>query len=108
MEDQVFITSFDHYAIIRTRELAPELELGLVIYGATPTVFPLMEQLKATYLSVKYIYLTEDYVRLCESKGIRLIAWTIDDEPSMRQLREKYPQVLICTNELEKWADHVK
>ncbi|SDD82321.1 glycerophosphoryl diester phosphodiesterase [Paenibacillus sp. UNCCL117] len=104
MEEQVFVTSFDHYAIIRMRELAPELELGLVIYGATPAVFPLMEQLKAKYLSVKYIYLTDDYVRLCEEKGIQLIAWTIDDESAMRQLRERFPQVLICTNELERWA----
>jgi glycerophosphoryl diester phosphodiesterase len=104
MEDQVFVSSFDHYAIMRMRELAPAIELGLVIYGATPSVFPLMEQLKAKYVAVKYIYLTEDYVRLCESKGLQVIAWTIDDETTMRSFRARFPNVLVCTNELERWS----
>ncbi|MEK3721127.1 glycerophosphodiester phosphodiesterase [Paenibacillus sp. FSL H8-0034] len=108
MEEQVVVTSFDHYAILRMRELALALELGLVIYGATPSIFPLMEQLKAKYLAVKYIYLTEDYVQLCESKGIQVIAWTIDDEASMRAFRARFPNVLVCTNELERWSQCVR
>ncbi len=108
VEKEVFVASFDHYSILRMRELDPELELGLVIYGATPSVFPLMEQLKAKYLSVKSIYLTPEYVRLCEEKGIQLIAWTIDDEQAMQEIRSRFPNVLVCTNELEKWAACVK
>ncbi|MCS7464812.1 glycerophosphodiester phosphodiesterase [Paenibacillus doosanensis] len=103
VQDQVFVTSFDHYSIQRMRQLSKDIELGLVIYGATPSVFPFARELDARYISVKYIYLTDDYVRLCEEQGIQVIAWTIDDEADMRELRRKYPQVWICTNELEKW-----
>ncbi|ULL15404.1 glycerophosphodiester phosphodiesterase [Paenibacillus sp. H1-7] len=103
VQDQVFITSFDHYSIQRTRQLSSDIEIGLVIYGATPSIFPYAKELGAKYISVKYIYLTDDYVRLCEENGIQLIAWTIDDEAAMRQMCKQYPQVWVCTNELEKW-----
>ncbi|WP_248927708.1 glycerophosphodiester phosphodiesterase [Paenibacillus hamazuiensis] len=103
MQDQVFVTSFDHYSIIRMRELSADIELGLVIYGATPSVFPLAKQLGAKYVSVKSIYLNDDFVRRCAEQDIRIIAWTIDDEEEMRALRSRYPQIWVCTNELEKW-----
>ncbi|NOU94816.1 glycerophosphodiester phosphodiesterase [Paenibacillus sp. LMG 31456] len=106
--DQVFVTSFDHYSIIRMRELSDEIELGLVIYGATPSVFPLAEQIRACYVSVKYIYLTDDFVRRCEEQGIQLIAWTIDNEEEMRELRSRYPNVWVCTNQLELWKQCVE
>jgi len=107
VQDQVFITSFDHYSIQRTRRLSRDIEVGLVIYGATPSIFPFAKELDARYISVKYIYLTDDYVRLCEENGIQLIAWTVDDEAAMRRMRKQYPQVWVCTNELEKWKSVV-
>ncbi|MDF2960937.1 MAG: glycerophosphodiester phosphodiesterase [Paenibacillus sp.] len=108
VQDQVFVTSFDHYSIIKMRELSNDIELGLVIYGATPSVFPLAEQIRARYVSVKYIYLTDDYVRRCGEQGIQLIAWTIDEEEDMRNLRSQYPHVWICTNQLERWKHCVE
>lgn len=107
VSDQVFVTSFDHYSIQRMRQLSKEIDLGLVIYGATPSVFPLAEQLGAHYVSVKYIYLTDAFVQECGERGIQLIAWTIDDEEEMRKLRKRYPNVWICTNELDKWKQCV-
>ena len=103
MLDQVFVSSFDHYAILRMRELSEEIELGLVIYGATPSVFPLAEQIRAKYVSVKHIYLTDDFVAECDQRGIQLIAWTIDDDREMREFKSRFPHCWICTNELERW-----
>lgn len=103
VKDEVFVTSFDHYSIMKMRELSSEIDLGLVIYGATPSVFPLAEQIRARYVSVKYIYLNDDFVGRCKEQGIQIIAWTIDDEQDMRSLRARYPHIWVCTNELEKW-----
>lgn len=107
VQDQVFLTSFDHYSMMKVRQLSQDIELGLVIYGATPSIFDFAEEINARYISVKYIYLTDEYVRLCEEKGIQLIAWTVDDEAMMRQLHLTYPNVWVCTNELEKWKQVV-
>lgn len=104
VQDQVFVTSFDHYAVVRMRELSDSLELGLVLYGATPAVFPLAREIRAKYVSVKHIYLTDEFVHRCGEEGIQLIAWTIDDEADMQNLRSRYPHIWACTNELERWA----
>jgi glycerophosphoryl diester phosphodiesterase len=103
VQDQVFVTSFDHYAIVRTRELSRDIHVGLVLYGATPAVFPLAKEINAKYVSVKHIYLTDEFVHRCDETGIQLIAWTIDDEQDMRSLRSRYPHIWACTNELERW-----
>ncbi|MDQ0878678.1 glycerophosphoryl diester phosphodiesterase [Paenibacillus sp. V4I3] len=108
VNDQVFVTSFDHYSIVRMRELSREIELGLVLYGATPSVFPLAKQIDARYVSVKYIYLTDEFVQHCDEQGIQLIAWTIDDEQDMRDLRSRYPHIWACTNELERWKQCIE
>jgi glycerophosphoryl diester phosphodiesterase len=103
MEDQVAITAFDHYSIVRTRQLNERVEVGLINNGSSPALIDLLEQLKGRYLSIQRNYLTESYIRLCEQRGIQLIAWTIDDEAEMRRIAQ-YPSVLVCTNQLEKWG----
>lgn len=103
VHDQVFITSFDHYAIVRMRELDRAIELGLVLYGATPAVFPLARDIGARYVSVKHIYLNDEFVGRCLEQGIQVIAWTVDDEADMRALYARYPHIWACTNELERW-----
>ncbi|MCM3634687.1 glycerophosphodiester phosphodiesterase [Paenibacillus camelliae] len=104
MKEQVFLTSFDHYSIMRARELDAEIELGLVIYGATPAVFPFMKQLGVKYLSLKYVFLTPEYAEEAKKHGIQLMVWTPDDENQLQTLKSNYPDVLICTNNLEGWA----
>ena len=69
MEKQVFLTSFDHYSIERARSLDPDIELGLVIYGATPSVFPYLEQIGARYVSVKYVYVTPSFMEEARKRG---------------------------------------
>lgn len=101
MLDQVFITSFDHYSIARVRELDAQIELGLVIYGATPAIFPYMKQLGAKYVSLKHLFLTPEFAAEARQHDVQLIAWTPDHEDELRFLRANYPDVLICTNNLE-------
>lgn len=101
MLDQVFITSFDHYSIARVRELDAQIELGLVIYGATPAIFPYIKQLGAKYVSLKHLFLTAEFAAEARQHDVQLIAWTPDHEDELRFLRANYPDVLICTNNLE-------
>ncbi|GIP16582.1 glycerophosphoryl diester phosphodiesterase [Paenibacillus montaniterrae] len=101
MLDQVVITSFDHYSIARVRELDAQIELGLVIYGATPAIFPYMKQLGAKYVSLKHLFLTAEFAAEARQHDVQLIAWTPDHEDELRFLRANYPDVLICTNNLE-------
>lgn len=104
MRDQVFLTSFDHYSLERVRALDSEIALGPVIYGASPSIFPYLKTIKANYLSLKYVYLTEAFVQEARKQHIQLVAWTPDRVEELRILKEGYPDVLVCTNNLEGWA----
>ncbi|MDK8181446.1 glycerophosphodiester phosphodiesterase family protein [Paenibacillus sp. UMB4589-SE434] len=103
-ESQVILTSFDHYSVERIRKLDAHIQLGLIMFGASPAVFPYMKQLNACALSVRHLYLTSEYIERCAEEGVQLMAWTPDDEPSMLKLAA-YPDILVCTNNLEGWAN---
>jgi len=104
MEDQVIVTSFDHYSMMRVRELDKNIELGLINTGSSPALVQFVKQLGGRYLSIHQAYITERFIRLCEEQQIELIAWTVNEEPDMRRF-VKYPSVIVCTNELERWKD---
>src|SRR5699024_94048 len=102
MMDQVYVNSFDHYAIARMRELSAQMELGLIQHGATPALFPFMEEINATLLSVRVEYLTDDFVKACEDRGIQLVVWPIDKKWQF-DIIAKYPNILSTTNQLERF-----
>lgn len=102
--DEVFVASFDHYSIQRMRELSERVELGIINSSASPAFFAWMQQHSVRYLSVGHTFITDVFVRACQSEGVQLIAWTIDDETVMRRYVNDWPEVLVCTNELDRWV----
>ncbi|SDD11957.1 glycerophosphoryl diester phosphodiesterase [Paenibacillus sp. UNCCL117] len=103
MQEQVFLTSFDHYSLTRIRELDDKIGIGMINSGASPAFFPFAKEIGCGYMSIHYPYLNDEFIRRCEQEQIGLIAWTVDSEQDMRQML-RYPSLLICTNELDRWA----
>lgn len=104
MLDQVFISSFNHYAIANMRKLSGEVELGLIQWGSTPTVFPFMEEIRARYLSLRVEYLTDDFVERCRRSDIQLIVWPVNLEWQFDKAA-RYPSVLCVTDNLEHFKE---
>jgi len=104
MMDQVYVNSFDHFAVIKMRELSDEVELGLIQPGATPAVFPLMKEIKAKYLSVKVEFLTDAFVEMCEKRGIQIIAWPINHAWQFEKV-SRYPSIISTTDHLETFKE---
>jgi glycerophosphoryl diester phosphodiesterase len=100
MLNQVYVIGFDHYSVARIRELSPKIEIGLILSGATPAVFPFMKEIRAKYLAVKTDYITDEYVRDCEENDVSLIAWVVNTEEQMKKMLG-YGSVLCTTDELE-------
>jgi glycerophosphoryl diester phosphodiesterase len=103
MQEQVLITSFDHYCLQRVRQLDNEIGLGMISIGASPAFFPFAKEINCTYIAIEHQHVTEPYIRRCEEEGIQLIPWTINEESDMT-MAAQYPSLLICTNELELWG----
>jgi glycerophosphoryl diester phosphodiesterase len=104
MLDQVYISSFDHYSIVKMRKRSDEVELGLIQWGATPAVVPFMEEIRARYLSLRTEYLTDEYVKLCERSGIQLMVWPVNLKWQFDKAA-RYPSVLCVTDDLEGFKE---
>lgn len=100
MLSQVYVNSFDHYAVLNMRKLSDEIELGIIQHGASPAVIPFMKDIRAKYLSLRVEYLTDEYVKLCDGEGIQIVVWPVDKEWQFKKVC-RYPSVLSTTNELE-------
>ncbi|NGP45248.1 glycerophosphodiester phosphodiesterase [Bacillaceae bacterium SIJ1] len=104
MLDQVYVNSFDHFAIMKMRELSNDIELGIIQTGATPAVFPFMKEINATYLSVRIEFLTDEYVQKCRNEGVQIVVWPVDADWQF-EIFSRHPDILCTTNDLAKFKE---
>ncbi|GGE47433.1 glycerophosphoryl diester phosphodiesterase [Pullulanibacillus camelliae] len=102
MLDQVYVNSFDHYAVMRMRQLSDDIDLGIIQHGASPAVLPFMKKIRAHYLSLRVEYLTGGYVEACHEAGARIVVWPVDTEEQFLKVLQ-HPSVLSTTNQLERF-----
>ena len=87
--ERLQVSSFNPFALWRMRRLAPDLPLAL-LYAEDRRVylrdrwFAFLSRPDA--LNPSFRMATQEHVRWAKSKGYRLYAWTVDEEPEMRRL----------------------
>jgi glycerophosphoryl diester phosphodiesterase len=106
--EQSQIISFDHFSLMRTRELNKDIELGALCSGNMPHVFPFMKEMRCTFLGSQLKFLTPVYDKLMRDNGIVCGPGVINSLEEMEIIAEKYPAALVTTDELERWADIYK
>jgi glycerophosphoryl diester phosphodiesterase len=103
--DQLRIISFDHFSLMRMRELSPDIELGALCSGSLPHVFPFLKQINCRFLGIQFRFVTPRYAKMMEENGILSGPWPIETIEDMELIAAQYPTALITTNHLERWAD---
>jgi len=103
--DQCRIISFDHFSIDKTRQLNPDIQLGLLCIGSLPYVFPYMKQIRCNFLGMHFRFMTPRYARMMEENGVICAPWPIETIEEMEIIASTYPTALITTNHLERWAE---
>lgn len=93
LADRVLISSFNPYALRRTRRLAPHLPLGL-LYDPVPVAWPvrarawLMRDLRPETLNPHWTLVRQSTIQRARARGRRVVTWTVDDTDVMRRLAE--------------------
>ncbi len=82
MEDEVLISSFDPAALLRMKQLAPELPRAL-IYGRTAAFPRDLGLLSLTALHPHYPLANPAMVDLAHSRGYRVNVWTVNERADM-------------------------
>ncbi|WP_126635699.1 glycerophosphodiester phosphodiesterase [Embleya hyalina] len=90
MSDRVFVQSFDRESLRITRDLAPDLPLGLL--GDEPEADPVAvaRELRLTSYNPSYYLITThpDLVRRMHEAGVAVFAWTPDNPHDWSKLNE--------------------
>jgi len=102
MEDQVYITSFNHEVIRKITELDSTVRTGLIIWGKPVLLEEQLEETGATILSINHEFLTPGFVSEVIERGITVIAWTVDDPVMIEKVSGFHPEIEICTNHPER------
>ncbi|WP_042162873.1 glycerophosphodiester phosphodiesterase [Paenibacillus gorillae] len=106
MEDSVVITSFHFGTLHRMHQLSEgELRTGFILDGWRDSLPEELKQIGSDFLSIDYGRLTKDRVNRLQAAGIQVMAWTINDERSIRKIAMLDPGIIICTNHPDRWRN---
>ena len=87
MQEQVIYSSFNHYSIIKVKELCPDAHVGFLYCDGTPHMAEYAkknhaEALHPSIYNMQYIDLIPD----CKEMGIDLHVWTVNDRSDMERM----------------------
>lgn len=111
LEDRIIISSFNHYSIMRTKELNPRIKCGFL---ESSWIYNFGEYTKTRGLECvhpHFISLNKESVAEIKSNGININTWTVNKEADVERLYSlgvdavisNYPDMVKCViGRLEK------
>lgn len=89
LRERIIISSFNHYSVLRMKELAPDMEYGFLEESWLIHAADYTSQYGAGCMHPYFYVVTEDYVKEAKEKGLKINTWTVNTESDMRDMLEK-------------------
>ena len=86
LEDRIIISSFNHYSVLRMREIAPRLKYGLLSESWLIDTARYVKDLGIPCYHPIYGNMTEEHARELKEAGLEINTFTVNDEESVRTL----------------------
>ena len=115
MEDRVIYSSFNHYSIMKIKELAPEARTGFLYMDGTLNMPEYgkehgVEALHPALYNVQY----PNFVERCKELGLKINAWTVNSKQYLHMACEmgldgiitNYPDVALDIVNGYKWDQY--
>jgi glycerophosphoryl diester phosphodiesterase len=104
LEDSVVLTSFHAGTLFNANKLTGgSIQTGLILDGWRNSLPLELKQLGAEFLSIEHGRLNSSRMELLKQSGIQVMAWTPNDERTIRKLISIDPDLMICTNYPDRW-----
>ncbi|MGF7045817.1 glycerophosphoryl diester phosphodiesterase [Paenibacillus sp. DS2015] len=108
MESDVVLTSFEVESLRKVKAINPSFRTGLIINRRPLDLVKQLLDLDCSYLSIGASHLDSGLASLLVSKGISVMAWTIDKAMGMKRIASIHPEIMICTNRPDVWNKTMK
>lgn len=89
------VSSFDHFSVLRTKALAPELPCGILFEARLIDPFGAAALARADALHLYWTLITPDFVPEAHRRGHMVVAWTVNDEEAMTRLADSGVDAIV-------------
>lgn len=79
--ENIVISSFDHVALQKIQQLAPDIELGMLFYYRMLKPWEYAKQcgLRITNIHPNYVYTDKNFIDNCHKQGLNVFPFTVND-----------------------------
>ncbi len=86
--DWTLVISFDHRSLLRLRELAPQVRVGMLFAGEWLTLWEEVERLSPRALLPHWAQTTPELVRQAHRRGLEVYPWVVNQRELILQMEE--------------------
>lgn len=84
--DRVIISSFDHYSLVRVKEINLNIKTGMLYEAALYEPWDYARSIKVEALHPNYITLTKEFIDKANINNLEINPYTVNDENDMERL----------------------
>ncbi|HEY8348030.1 MAG TPA: glycerophosphodiester phosphodiesterase [Symbiobacteriaceae bacterium] len=85
--DRVQVSSFDHHALLRLHQMAPQLPLGMLYVCNLLDPVGMARAVGATALHPRFEWVTPELVQEAHAAGMQVYTWTVNDPAWIAQMK---------------------
>ena len=82
------VISFDHRSLLRLREVAPQVQVGMLVAGEWLTLWEEVERLSPQAILPHWAQTNPELVRMAQTRGLKVYPWVVNHPDLMRQMSE--------------------
>ena len=97
-DQRSLVISFDKTSLQKVHQLDPQLSTGYLYSGLPIDMQKTKDELGVTFLEPQFKTVTPDYVHRAHKLGLKVNAWTVDEESDMKRVLQCQVDALTTNN----------
>jgi len=89
LRDRIIISSFNHYSVLRMKELAPDMKYGLLSETWIIDFAKYAKDLGMDYVHPIFCMVEPDFAASSKENGIGINTWTVNTDKDIREMIER-------------------
>lgn len=77
-KDRFLVSSFNHPELVAFRQLAPDIDIGCLVYGIPADYATMAERMGATYFNVCAAFISQAMVDDAHRRGLQVLVYTVN------------------------------
>ncbi len=99
-KDKIIISSFDHYSILRCKEIDASIKTGALVEASLYKPWDYLNKLKADYIHPQFLSVTDDFIDEAANEGYKINTYTVDDIKMIKHFIDKNLNIIITNKKL--------